>query len=79
VSDVWVSVEKYLSAGDVRGVFAKTLSDVELLNKMMDGLLVGSSTVINADIEIFWSIGSLFTESYQFGQYASEEFYEISK
>ena len=77
----WDEVKGYLLAGDVRGMYAKTLSTLEELNKMVDGVYVNTSSTANIfpDIEVLYGMHSLFCETATFGQYSAEVFYEISK
>jgi hypothetical protein len=73
------TVEKYLSTGDVKGVFSKILVDSETLSKMLQTLYVSVDAGNFPDINLLWRINKVFSETLQFGQYSAQVFYEISK
>jgi hypothetical protein len=73
------NVEKYLSAGDVRGVISKFSSDSEALLKMLQELYYKADTGSFPDIQAVWQLNRVFSETLQFGQISAEVFYEISK
>jgi hypothetical protein len=79
--ETWAEVRKYLLSGDVRGIYAKILSTLEELNKMIDGVYISTSSTagIFPDLEVLYNMHSIFCESAMFGQYTAEVFFEISK
>jgi hypothetical protein len=77
-SVIYDDVEAYLQLGDVRGVYHKLYSDTQ---QILDLLIVLKSAVdanTLPDMSDVWQANRAYANTFLFGQYAAEIFYEIT-
>ena len=70
-------VEGYLKSGNIRGVFAKILKDINVLLYQFYSIKKTVDTGITPDIKSTWKLNQTFSETILFGQYFSRVLYEV--
>jgi hypothetical protein len=77
-SVIFNQVETYLSAGDIRGIFHKTLADTQ---QILD-LLIPIKSAVDAETlpgtEDLWRVNQSYSETQLTGQYAAEVFSAVT-
>ena len=75
--DVFKVAAKYLSKGDIRGVYGKTLEDtgkiIDLLNQVKNKIDAGVVPPLNE----VWKLNQAYSQSLLFGQYVTQVFYNL--
>jgi hypothetical protein len=71
-------VEAYLGAGDVRGVYYKLYRDTQQILDLLTVLKSAVDTNTLPGMEDLWRANRSFSNTFLFGQYAAEIFYEIT-
>ncbi len=77
VGTIFTDVVFYLGTGDVRGVFARLLSDTEAI---LAFLYTAKATVEGGQLpltSLLWQVNQAFSRTMLFGQYAAEVFYAV--
>jgi hypothetical protein len=74
---VFDRVERFLKCGDIRGVFAKILKDIDSLLRQSYALRKSVDAGTLPDIKSLWKLNQSFTNTILFGQYFSQVLYEV--
>lgn len=74
---VFDRLKGFLSNGDVRGVFAEVLKDIDGLLNRVYALKDTTDTAKLPGVQDIWGINQAFSESLFFGQYFSQVLYEV--
>jgi hypothetical protein len=74
---VFDRVERFLKCGNIRGVFAKILRDIDslLYQSYILKKIIDSNTL--PDVKSLWKLNQSFTDTILFGQYFSQVLYEV--
>jgi hypothetical protein len=75
--NIFKEVKKYLSTGNVDGIFNRLLSATETLILKVTALKDTVHAYKFPDLYTIWRVNQLFSETLLFGQYAAEVFQEI--
>ena len=76
-SPVFDRVESFLKCGNIRGVFAKILRDIDSLLYQSYTLKKAIDTDTLPEIKSLWKLNQSFTNIILFGQYFSQVLYEV--
>ena len=77
LAPVFDQVEGFLKNGNVRGVFAKVLKDIDVLLYQLYSIKKAVDADITPDIKSSWKLNQTFSETILFGQYFSRVLYEV--
>jgi hypothetical protein len=76
-ASIFEDVGNYLIVGDMRGVYAQTLTNVEDLLILLTSIKNNIDTAHMPENSTLWRINQNFSETYLFGQYVAEVFYSL--
>lgn len=77
-AEIFRKVEKYLSIGDVKGVYKQFYTDTNHISSMLQNLKpMADACLFNT--EYLWKINQRFLDTLLFGQYIAQVFNEIKK
>lgn len=77
LSEIFGKVEKFLSRGDVRGVYNEFYSNTLQLLKILYTVKKDIDSNVLPNISILWRLSQKFSEVKLFGQYVTEVFFGI--
>jgi hypothetical protein len=77
-SIILTKVRRYLSIGDVRGLYSQAFSDIDAMLSQLAGIKKSLEEKTFPDISSIWMLNQRFSEILLFGQYTSQVFKEIS-
>ena len=76
---IFKEVKKYLSTGNVNGIFNRLLSASETLILKVTALKDQADAYKFPDLYTIWRVNQLFSETLLFGQYGAEVFQAVGK
>lgn len=77
-SVIFNEVENYLSTGDIRGIFHKTLADTQHILDMLTLIKSAVDAETLPETEDLWRVNQAYSETQLVGQYAAEVFSEVT-
>jgi hypothetical protein len=77
-SVIFNGIQNYLSAGDIRGIFHKTLADTQDILDLLIPIKCAVDAETLPETEDLWRVNQAYSETQLVGQYAAEVFSEVA-
>jgi hypothetical protein len=77
-SVIFNEVETYLSAGDIRGIFHKTLADTQYILDLLTPVKSAVDAETLPETEDLWRVNQAYSETQLVGQFAAEVFSAVT-